>query len=222
MEVVSIIMEFFRIIVWPSVTIIVFYYLRQPLKKLVQDIRRIKYGETSIELEQRTNQVTNIDSQEMVGLTSGKSNIPISKALDSYSEETTKMSEKIVKEKLGYDKLNTDEERITALLVYAKVSLFYNQMMQIYNFIYGSQIKLMQKLNADGQVQKEKVKSYYEMAKEVWMEAYKDYSFDQYLFFLQNYNLITISQNEILSITYFGKDFLRFLVDNNLSTEKVF
>ena len=50
-------------------------------------------------------------------------------------------------------------------------------------------------------------------------KSYKDYPYENYLDFLKQNGLITM-QNDNISITDIGKDFLRYIVEANLTVEK--
>jgi hypothetical protein len=93
---------------------------------------------------------------------------------------------------------------------------------RIYNFIYGSQIKLLQKLNSGGQFPKEKIKYFYDAAKDIWPDLYNNYSFEQYMNFLSSAGLVVISSNGVVTLTSLGQDFLRFLIEDNRPTDKAF
>ena len=84
---------------------------------------------------------------------------------------------------------------------------------RIYSIIWGSQIYILEYLNSRRLIGalKEGIKtSYYDDAATRWPASLTGYSYDMYLGFLKESNLI-IERNETLFITEFGVDFLQYL-----------
>jgi hypothetical protein len=86
---------------------------------------------------------------------------------------------------------------------------------QIHNFIFGSQIFLLKKLNevAGQGMPKEFIDSHYQHVQELFSKQLGGWSLEQYLSFLLGRSLITISDN-IYHITHFGVEYLTWIVRN--------
>ena len=88
--------------------------------------------------------------------------------------------------------------------------------------IYGSQIRLLQKLNYSSE-NKENVKYFYDNAATYFPAAYENYTYENYLDFLVSCDLIIYNrETNIISITEVGKDFLRYLVESNSNIDKLY
>jgi len=83
----------------------------------------------------------------------------------------------------------------------------------LYNLIFGSQIFLLQDLNAVYATGRplERAKQFYENAVKTFPPVYENYSFDQWLDFLVNSGVVIREPNSV-KITEEGRDFLRYLV----------
>ena len=83
----------------------------------------------------------------------------------------------------------------------------------IYTLIVGSQIRAVHDLNTVYAIGRPipSVKAFYDNAFAAAPEAYQAFSFEQWLHFLQNNNLIAI-ENGIAKISDEGRDFLRYLI----------
>jgi hypothetical protein len=94
---------------------------------------------------------------------------------------------------------------------------------RVYDSIFGSQIRFLQRLNHTSVESKTSLKLYYDNAVKNYPEAYKTYTYDRYLKYLSNNGLIIMNENDQnIQITFFGKDFLRYLLETNLSLEKLY
>lgn len=90
----------------------------------------------------------------------------------------------------------------------------------VYNRIFGSQIQFVKKANLGAAISVEEAREFYRPYLEA-APALKDYGFDGWLRFMLDNNLITQADDK-LSIKAYGRDFLRFLVDAQLSELKAF
>ena len=80
-------------------------------------------------------------------------------------------------------------------------------------------IRLLQRLNSSHTETKNDLKFYYDNAVKYNAEGYKNYSYENYLNFVFQSGLILID-NDNVRITDLGKDFLRYIVEANLTVEK--
>jgi hypothetical protein len=76
--------------------------------------------------------------------------------------------------------------------------------------IYASQIKALQTLNAKN-LKREELRKFYSDAVASFPDAYKKYSFDQWLGYLRGQGLV-IEQGDMVGITKRGREFLKYIV----------
>lgn len=65
-------------------------------------------------------------------------------------------------------------------------------------------------------------KSIYDHAVNRFPEVYSGYSYDSYINYLISNNLIVKNSENKISITLFGRDFLKYLADSGLSIDKLY
>lgn len=111
----------------------------------------------------------------------------------------------------------TERERvlIRLLAAVAIVSAFE----RTYSLIWGSQLGLLQFLNSAGTVAADVLRLSYDLAAATEPEFYRNYSFDQWLGFLQQSLLIARADNAV-SITLQGREFLKYLLHQGYSLYK--
>jgi hypothetical protein len=82
----------------------------------------------------------------------------------------------------------------------------------LYSVIWGSQLSILQTLNskADGETV-DAFRPIYDFAATLYPEAFNNYTFDKYVDFLKNANLMT-RQGDRYYITVFGREFLSYLI----------
>lgn len=106
----------------------------------------------------------------------------------------------------------TDPEAIEALIRYlanAQITLVFNE---IDRKIWGSQVELLQHLNSSPGCSAEALRFFYDLAvsRATNQEAFREYTFEQYLQFLTGHGLITEHIGYYI-ISQLGRDFLIFL-----------
>lgn len=95
---------------------------------------------------------------------------------------------------------------------------------RIHKSIWGSQLSTIQDLNTLGEVGIEEVdicSRYYEPAKLRYPEIYEKYSFEQWLSFLTGFELASKKETKVV-ITPEGKEFLKYLIDQSYSFNKIY
>lgn len=130
-----------------------------------------------------------------------------------FSEETIKGAENVIKTVTDYDGLTKDSERINVLLKYCELLFILNHFERIYNLIFGSQLRILQKLNSVVGEQKESLHKYYQYVSARNKDFFDNYSYDSYLDFMKKENLIIENNEGLIQITRTGIDFLIFLTD---------
>lgn len=111
----------------------------------------------------------------------------------------------------------TERERvlIRLLAAVAIVSAFE----RTYSLIWGSQLGLLQFLNSAGTVAADVLRPLYDLAAATEPELYRNYSFDQWLGFLEQSLLIARTDNTV-SIMLQGREFLKYLLHQGYSLYK--
>jgi len=91
-----------------------------------------------------------------------------------------------------------------------------------YRMIFGSQLQLLEMMNADVGVSKEAAKSTYDAARTAYSDVYRSITFEQWIGFLINAGLCNVAPNGNYVLTPYGRGFLRYIVDMHLPTNKPF
>lgn len=105
---------------------------------------------------------------------------------------------------------------------YSKVLYILLTFERVYNIIYGSQLQLLQYINTYSNLSTEELIPFYETAKSKYPEFYETYTFESWLQFLINMDLIIRNDDGKYSITWIGRDFLKFIIELALSMSKRF
>jgi len=83
---------------------------------------------------------------------------------------------------------------------------------RLYNMIWASQLSCLRYLNPRGLgAERGELIPIYEASKTLYPDLYKDYSFDQWLGFLQRMNVVTERERRLF-ITVAGREFLKYLI----------
>ncbi|WP_298285940.1 hypothetical protein [uncultured Lutibacter sp.] len=219
-HIIELILNFLSSIFWPLVTIIIFLVLKNPLKNLINNIKKIGYGNTGIETTSGNFQKDEESILELLG--DGNDESYIDNALGKFSAETVEAAIEIIENETKISEVDGLQNKYDRIYKYSRLLVLIKSFERVYDSIYGSQIKLLQRLNFTVD-SKSSLKTFYENAKKIYPEAYNNYSYESYLNYLFNNGLILLQENdENVQITYFGKDFLRYLIEANLSIEKRF
>jgi hypothetical protein len=120
------------------------------------------------------------------------------------------------------DSLTTDhkerEKMLIKLLAASQISVAFER---TYIYIFGSQIAMLQALNSipGGFESMSALRPFYEQAKAKHPDFYGSYSFENWLSFLQT-QLLILEQDEKIGITVRGKEFLKYMIQQNYSFNK--
>ncbi len=213
-EIVSII----QILAWPLVVLIIFLILKTPIKNFINRIKGIGYKDTHIDAGLPTKQEGDTPIEK---LSKDKSNASIDKILNLFAPETVKSLKEAVIKESDLNTFKTPDEREQVLLSYSQVIYLIMHFNKIYNIIYGSQIRILQRLNASVFETKDTLRPFYDDAKSAFPKMYESYSYDSYINFLL-INFLIIEEGKSIKITILGKDFLKYIVESSYSFEKAF
>lgn len=218
-HIIELILDFISSIFWPLITIIIFFFLKEPIKNLINNIKKIGYGGTALETNLSNNQKEDSSIFELLG--DGNDVSYIDNALNKFSEVSLEQADQIIENETKISEVEGYQNKYERLYKYSKLLVLIKSFEKVYDSIYGSQIRFIQRLNHTSVESKTSLKLYYDNAKNSYPEAYKVYKYEDYLNYLKISGLINMEENnENIQITFFGKDFLRYLLEANLSVEK--
>ena len=197
---------FFKIldmIKWPLVAVVigVFFILcfRRCIAAFINRARGFKYAGGEIQAGPPTQDPTEIK----VG--------SAEKMLQALDSPVLLDTERIIREILLKEGIATAEDKEKVLIRHLAISQLSFAFMRIDFLIYKGQLKILEFLNSHPTTPKQMARDMYNEAVVSYPEVLKDYPFEKYLGFLKTNNLI-LENEETLSITLFGVDFLAFLV----------
>jgi hypothetical protein len=111
------------------------------------------------------------------------------------------------------------EEYLVRLLAAALTREWFER---IYSFILGSQIRLLQKLNEMSPgLTEEEVKSFYQSAATQFPEIYQSFKFEDWRTFLETTCGFIRNEDDRYTITPYGFGFLKYIVSQRFSFERV-
>lgn len=208
-EILEQVFNFVGLVKWPIVVICVSAIFNKSIKNLIDRITKIGYGDKSIEASQQSSS-TNIE----------KSSIShIDRAISLFRPETIETFAKAVKEESEIENIKTDKDKIERLKNYSTIIYIMRLFESIYSMIYGSQIRLLEKLNTLQPQTRDSLKFFYDYARNTNPKFYENYAYDSYLNFLFANNLIRDDES-VIKITTLGLDFLKYLVETNKDFNK--
>jgi hypothetical protein len=208
---------------WPAVVVIClglfFWLFRTPIGALIARIRRLGYGDKAIDLGETlppaAEQQKKLDAPKppepvpTVGPPPPAS-APVT-AIETELEESSKRAN-----------LSTDLQIKWLMRTVALFRLARSHEI-VYRLITGSQIGLLLQANTALPPNLSQAQQMYDSAKATHPEMYRDFSFETWHNYPINTGLLTrdtLRGEQILRITPLGQDFLRYLIDNNLTSPK--
>lgn len=216
---IELILNFIGTISWPVVCLIIISYFRKPISRFLKSIKKLSYGDATIE---RSNKKQKDENKKIDILTKGNDFTYIDETLNKFSEFSKNRCLDIIEKETKISEVQDPNQKLERLRKYTQLLIFVRSSEKIYHLIYGSQIRLLQKLNYSAE-NVENIKYFYDNAVEYFPEAYKDYSYNNYLDFLVSFELITYNRDtNVVSITEAGKDFLRYIVESNSNVDKLY
>lgn len=184
------------------ITVCIFFmvFFQKNIRASIDRIKGVKYGRAEIQTES--------PSQEPVD-TTASSTEKLMKALDNPALQE---GEDLINETLRKAGIKEGPEREKLLIRYLAATNLALTFERIDSVIWGSQIYILEHLNESRLgVSKEKIKAaYYDDAVEKWPPFFANYSYDNYLGFLKDSNLV-LEKDRYLFITKLGVEFLQYL-----------
>jgi hypothetical protein len=213
------ILDFISSISWPIACFSIIMYFRKPLTRFLKKIQKVSYGETSIERHPKKQK----DEKSKIDImTKGHDFTYIDETLNKFSETSKGFALQIIENETKLSEVEDAEQKSERILKYSQLLIIVKSAETTYQLIYGSQIRLLQKLNYSPETA-ENLKYFYDNAMKYFPEIYENYTYENYLNFLVRQGLIIINEEaDRIAITEVGKDFLRYLVESNSSLDKLY
>jgi len=205
-------MDILKIIVWPVVAIVIVLLLKKSITDLLGRVTKIGYGKLGAETQHKQ---STTDKPPLVNET-------IQKVLGIFSQETIERAEKVVNNESKVEGISDDSDKVKTLHKYAQALYLIFTFERIYNIIFGSQLYILDCVNTESRETKTSLKRFYDSAVQNFPNFYSNYAYQEYFQFLITFELIIINDDETCHITWLGRDFLKYLVENGKPLMKQF
>jgi hypothetical protein len=196
---VDLIIRTFHEIAWPGAAIWIGWYFRDAI--LEQLPRVTKVGPVTLNPPAQANARLPKASNEV-----------IKQVEHSIPGDLLKEARDTIKEKFP----NSDDDD---LLTLSGALLVGGMFERTYGLIFGSQISFLQQMNG-GPLTIEHAREFYDRAKAAFVEVYKNYSFEQWLNFMESFILLSKTADGRLAITARGRGFLSYLTENGYTIQR--
>lgn len=202
MTAVSLISEL-RPFAWPIVVLILgvvaIIVLRDPLPRLIgrADVTVEKWGVKAVIGPQKQSQEASPPSQELLGM---------------FDKVLLKDQESLIDSLLDKQGIERGPNRERELLTLLSGAVLVNGFEGTYFRIFGSQLGALQALNsAPSGLPTETLRPWFDLGAAMSPEVYTNYSFEQWLTFLQT-SVLIVRNGGMIQITVRGRSFLKYLV----------
>lgn len=202
---------------WPPIIGIISVFFLFLFRKQIADLidRIVKVGRHGIETassgQQDNSTLTETDES------------PADEILRELDSQLLIEREDLIDQELESRGIDDPQERERVLKRYFAAMLTGFEFEHVYRLIWGSQLTALQALNTQGGdgMQLDKLSGIFERAKDAWGGPLEDDTFERWLSFLSNRELVEVD-NQRAVLTVKGREFLRYLVGSGYSTEKIF
>ena len=213
----SVLIEVLKILIWPIVAIIVVLLLRKTIINLLNRLNKFGFAGVAAEAVQQKENSERIVPEQ--GIKKPTKNELLEKGLGIFSAQTLERASSVVDDESKVETFENVDDKVEILHKYSQALYLILNFERYYNSIYGSQLYILERANTHSET-KESLKRFYDAAVKIHPEFYSNYSYDQYLDFLIIRELIIFDEQENCSITWLGRDFLKFLVETGRSLNK--
>jgi hypothetical protein len=233
-----------------TIGLVFIFVTKKPLVSLVDRIRLVRHGETSLEMgpqaEQQQAQLSEVPPPRGLIKASAidapvvhTSSAAIVESADTASGvgQTTNQRADVLRTvgvsplvidreaiiRRDVDHVPTIEERERLLIRNLAIAQLELAAERTYRVIFGSQLAALQHLNLYGTTPKEKLEElFYVPAAQKFGEVYRTYPADRYFHFMASNGLVTISDGGDVTITFAGKALLAWIIHHGLLMNKSF
>jgi hypothetical protein len=197
-------------LIWPGVALVLGLFLvailRKPLGRLIDRVTHI--DKTGIRAAAQNATTTKIEQRQL---------IPSRDLMEVGFTAVIRDQETLLKNYLGNIQFNSSDEREALLLRALARSQVNAQFDRTSMLIYGSQLELLVEASSrPAGISDEELLTKFEQVKAADPVFHEQTTLDSYRGFLLNTGVLLV-QGDRLKITPFGKEFLKFLVDNGLT-----
>ena len=210
--------DFAAKLIWPLFFVWFLHKYGTDLRALLPRIRKL--GSSGVELEisastQKTEENSLLNDKDynpkmlkdFAGLSRSKAIADLEIALHKT------LDDKVMKKELE------DVDKVDFLVRELAISRLVSHFQAVYNLIFGSQIRALQILNQHGSLPIGEAQLFFASVKSADSSFYGEYKFEDWLRFLIQANCVTVD-NDLISLTPTGFDFLQFLLASRLNTAK--
>ncbi|MCC6718773.1 MAG: hypothetical protein IT555_12885 [Acetobacteraceae bacterium] len=208
LEVAKIIVSALKEIAWPLAAGLIAFAYRSDIRSLLPRVS--KAGLSGVELDPIQSQQKVADSNKPPGQLKQLPGLSRTLLIEEVEKNLHKELEEI-----------KEDDRITLLVRVLAQSRLETLFERIYRVIFGSQIDGLKKLKSMSSVSLDEARNFFETYRIKNPEVYTDYGFDGWIGFLINEKLIML-ENDRVSITEIGRDFLTYLGARGLRLTKPF
>jgi hypothetical protein len=199
------------ILVWPAAVVIIavvfMAIFKKPLERLLDRTKKI--GSTGLDATASA-QETSIDRRP-----TGADEL-----LAQFEDEFLVDQEGLIRQELDHRRIDNPAERERVLTRLLAGAYIHSRFERTYHLIFGSQLSVLQELNAMGTAHRNNGREVYAVATVLSPDFYANYSFDQWLNFMVSQVLVRVDDGDAVSITVAGREFLKFVVQQGLSFNK--
>lgn len=189
---------------------------QEPITRLIDRIKHI--GRSGV----TTSDTTALATQEEVKDNVAKT--PADELLKSFDNQLLVEQEKLITDFLNEKRISNAAERERVLTRYLANSYLIQRFDGIYSSIFGSQLRALEMLNqaAPNGLPLAAVEAWYEFGRAGNPNLYGEdgeYTFERWLSYMRRMTLITTIDTNVHA-TFFGQEFLKYLIQNSYSTDK--
>ena len=194
---------------WP-VTALVFgivfiFVFKQPITKFINRTRKVgKKGISTDALEK--------GDQKPAGASGAE------ELLETFNNTLLLHHEKVLRDELDKRNVKPEDREKILLRHYAALQIV-SAFERTYASIFGSQISALQYLNTQESAPRLLLKVFYDEAAKAEQKFYANYTFDQWLGFIQNAPFITEADGRV-SISLEGREFLKYILEQGYNSHK--
>ena len=212
-------LNFLEVLIWPIVAIVAVLILRRPIINLINRMNKIGFAGVSAEASQQRQETVEKGLPDQEKKIDAK-NDTVDKILGLFSNQTIERAVTVVNNESKVNEAQETEQKIEILHKYSQALYLILSFERIYNVIFGSQLFILDRVNTGSDETKDSLKTFYDSAVSRFPEFYATYQYDDYFNFLISNELLVKKEDETYNITWIGRDFLKFLVENGKSLGK--
>jgi hypothetical protein len=214
--------EVLKIVAWPAIVVWLIWYLRDEVKRAGG--RLVELGLSGARFAPPPDQTPSAPQQGVPAIPSGSQPVAqpsggsrlqqfIASVRVFLSDEVLEPVVQAVRADVP-NKLGNNQTDQLEGLIYAVASVNIQVAHErTYNAIFGSQIQALTQMVPATGAPVQAIRSTYQQARSSYPEAYRAYTFEQWIGFLVNSGLCAVGQGGNYVLTPLGRGFLKYLVD---------